>query len=92
MESRRLSPIHSIDTRRREFFYWATVMTTFALGTALGDMTAITFNLGYLSSGILFAVLIGAVTSAHYAGSGSWLWNIGINHGMQSWHSGLPTS
>ena len=26
--------IHAIDTRRRELFYWATVMATFALGTA----------------------------------------------------------
>lgn len=49
--------IHSISTPRREFFYWLTVMTTFALGTATGDMTAITLNLGYLTSGILFAVL-----------------------------------
>lgn len=50
--------IHSIDTHRRELFYWATVITTFALGTAAGDMTAITLHLGYLSSGILFAILI----------------------------------
>ncbi len=49
--------IHSIITPRRELFYWATVMATFALGTAAGDMTAVTFNLGYLTSGILFAVL-----------------------------------
>ena len=49
--------IHSIVTSRRELFYWAAVITTFALGTATGDMTAITFNLGYLTSGILFAVL-----------------------------------
>ena len=32
--------IHSITTRRREGFYWATVFATFALGTALGDFTA----------------------------------------------------
>ena len=38
-------------------FYWATVMATFALGTALGDLTAATFGLGYLLSGILFAAL-----------------------------------
>lgn len=50
--------IHSIRTRRREFFYWATVLTTFALGTATGDLTATTLHLGYFSSGILFAVLI----------------------------------
>jgi uncharacterized membrane-anchored protein len=49
--------IHSIVTPRRELFYWATVVATFALGTAAGDMTAVTFNLGYLNSGILFGVL-----------------------------------
>ncbi|HET9946474.1 MAG TPA: hypothetical protein VFQ63_00210 [Patescibacteria group bacterium] len=49
--------IHSITNPRRELFYWLTVITTFALGTALGDMTAVTLNLGYLDSGILFAVL-----------------------------------
>ena len=49
--------IHSITTRRRELFYWATIMATFALGTAVGDMTASTLKLGYLNSGILFAVL-----------------------------------
>ncbi len=50
--------IHSINSRRRECFYWATVITTFALGTAAGDLVAITFGLGYLSAGILFAGLI----------------------------------
>ncbi|MGH2465285.1 MAG: COG4705 family protein [Candidatus Limnocylindrales bacterium] len=49
--------IHRIDSRRRELFYWATVLTTFALGTATGDMTATTLRLGYLDSGILFAIL-----------------------------------
>ena len=49
--------IHSIYTPRREMFYWATVLATFALGTATGDMTAVTLHLGYLASGVLFAVL-----------------------------------
>ena len=49
--------IHSISTPRREIFYWLTVMATFAMGTATGDMTAITLNLGYFASGILFAIL-----------------------------------
>src|SRR5260221_7727598 len=49
--------IHSITNPRRELFYWAAVMATFALGTATGDMTAVTLHLGYLTSGILFAVL-----------------------------------
>lgn len=50
--------IHSINTRRREMFYWATVLATFALGTAAGDMTATTLGLGYFSSGLMFAGLI----------------------------------
>lgn len=50
--------IHSIRTRRRETFYWATVLATFALGTAVGDLTAGTLHWGYLPSGILFTVLI----------------------------------
>ena len=49
--------IHSIYTPRRELFYWATVMTTFALGTAAGDMTASTMGLGYFTSGVMFAFL-----------------------------------
>lgn len=49
--------IHHITTTRGELFYWATVVSTFALGTALGDLTATTFNLGYLNSAILFAIL-----------------------------------
>jgi uncharacterized membrane-anchored protein len=50
--------IHSIFNRRREIFYWGTVLATFALGTAAGDMTATTLGLGYLNSAILFAILI----------------------------------
>ena len=57
--------IHSITTRRRESFYWATVMTTFALGTAAGDMTATTFDWGYLGSAIAFTIAILAVWLAH---------------------------
>ena len=57
--------IHSIFTVRREIFYWLTVLATFALGTATGDLTATTLGLGYLSSGILFAVLIAIVGLSH---------------------------
>jgi hypothetical protein len=46
---------HSVVTPRREVFSWATVLSTFALGTVAGDMTALTFHLGYFSSGLLFA-------------------------------------
>ena len=50
--------IHSIDSARREVFYWAAVCATFAMGTALGDLTAITVHLGYLGSLVMFAVVI----------------------------------
>ena len=50
--------IHSITTRRREAFYWTTVLVTFALGTALGDLTATVWHLGFFWSGALFAALI----------------------------------
>jgi uncharacterized membrane-anchored protein len=50
--------IHSIDTPRREAFYWAAVVATFAMGTALGDFTATTLKLGYFPSATMFACLI----------------------------------
>jgi uncharacterized membrane-anchored protein len=50
--------IHSIDTARREAFYWAAVVATFAMGTAVGDLTAVTFHLGYFLSMVFFALVI----------------------------------
>ncbi|WP_432181623.1 COG4705 family protein [Streptomyces sp. NBC_00063] len=50
--------VHSITTRRRETFYWLTVMCSFALGTAMGDLTADTLGLGLVGSIALFGVAI----------------------------------
>jgi uncharacterized membrane-anchored protein len=50
--------IHTITTRRRESFYWAAVLATFALGTAAGDMTATAFHLGFFPSAMLFIAII----------------------------------
>lgn len=58
--------IHSVDTRRREGFYWAAVLTTFALGTAVGDFTAYTLNLGYFMSGVLFSAVIGVAAIVYW--------------------------
>jgi uncharacterized membrane-anchored protein len=52
--------IHSIYTSKRELFYWATVIVTFALGTATGDLTASNLHLGYFMSGVVFVLLIAA--------------------------------
>jgi uncharacterized membrane-anchored protein len=75
--------IHSITTWRREAFYWATVMATFALGTALGDLTAITLHLGYLTSGIVFAVVIAIPAVAH--------WRFGLNPILAFWFAYVVT-
>ena len=48
----------SIDTPRAEGFYWAAVLATFALGTAVGDLTADTWGWGNLASGLVFATVI----------------------------------
>ncbi|WP_201451764.1 COG4705 family protein [Rhodovarius lipocyclicus] len=58
--------IHTIVTRRREGFYWATILFTFALGTAAGDLVAERLALGYGLSAVMFGALIAAVTLAHY--------------------------
>lgn len=52
--------VHEITTGRREGFYWAAVMATFALGTAAGDLTATSLGLGWLGSGFLFLVVFAA--------------------------------
>jgi uncharacterized membrane-anchored protein len=69
--------IHSITTWRREAFYWATVMATFALGTALGDLTALTMNIGFFGSGVLFLVVIAIPLVAH--------WRLGMNSVLAFW-------
>jgi len=63
--SERSLSIHSIVTTRREAFYWVTVISTFALGTAAGDMAAITWHLGYLSAGLVFAAMMALPAAAY---------------------------
>jgi uncharacterized membrane-anchored protein len=75
--------IHSITTQRREAYYWATVFATFALGTALGDFTATSLNLGYLDSGILFTVIILIPALAR--------WKLGLNGIAAFWMSYIVT-
>ncbi len=75
--------IHSIHTRRRELFYWAAVLVTFALGTAAGDMTAFSLHLGFFVSGLLFAVLF-AIPAIGYR----WL---GLNGVLAFWAAYIVT-
>lgn len=59
--------IHTVATPRREAFYWGTVIATFALGTAAGDLTAATFGMGYLNSAILFSILFALPGLGYFA-------------------------
>lgn len=68
--------VHSITTARRERFYWATVLLTFGLGTALGDTTAQNLHLGFGWSIVLFGALI-LVPLA--------LWRGGVNAVLTFW-------
>jgi uncharacterized membrane-anchored protein len=74
---------HTIDTPRREAFYWAAVVATFAMGTALGDLTASTFGLGYFASGLLFAAVI-AIPAVGY-------WRLGWNAIFSFWFAYVAT-
>ena len=58
--------IHSILTKKRELFYWAAILFTFALGTAAGDLAAEGLDLGYATSAVMFGAMIAAVTLSFY--------------------------
>ena len=75
--------IHSITSERRELFYWAAVLATFALGTAAGDLTAVTFGLGFFASGLMFAAII-AIPAIGY-------WRFGMNSILAFWFAYVVT-
>lgn len=75
--SERTLSIHSITTPRREAFYWLAILFTFALGTAAGDLVSETYELGYLTAAVIFAVLLGLVAIAHYV--------LGVNAVLTFW-------
>lgn len=58
--------IHSIYTKQREWYYWAAILFTFALGTAAGDLFAESMNLGYANSALIFGGSIALVTMAYF--------------------------
>jgi uncharacterized membrane-anchored protein len=68
--------IHSIFTFRREAFYWLAVLFTFALGTAAGDLMAEALGLGYATTGIIIAVIVGIFALA---------WQLGLNPILAFW-------
>ncbi|MGF6772310.1 putative membrane-anchored protein [Paraburkholderia sp. GAS199] len=67
--SERTLSIHTIFTRRRELFYWAAILFTFALGTAAGDLATEALGLGFMIGTIIFAAAIALVAASYYAGA-----------------------
>lgn len=60
--------IHTIFTTRRELFYWAAVLFTFALGTAAGDLATEALGLGFMIGTVAFGALIALIGAIYYAG------------------------
>ena len=58
--------IHSIFTTRRELYYWAAILFTFAMGTSVGDLLAEKLDLGYGQAVIVFAAMIAVVALLHF--------------------------
>lgn len=63
--------IHDIVTRRRELFYWAAILCTFALGTAAGDLATEALHLGYARGALAFGTLIAISWAAWRLGAGA---------------------
>lgn len=74
--------IHSIFTKRREAFYWLTILFTFALGTAAGDLMAESLGLGYLVTGLIVCAVIACVTIS---------WRLGLNAVLAFWIAYIMT-
>lgn len=68
--------IHEIFTRRRELFYWAAILCTFALGTAAGDLATEALGLGFTWGAVSFGALIAITWAA---------WRLGGNAVLTFW-------
>lgn len=68
--------IHDIVSRKRELFYWAAILCTFALGTAAGDLATEALHLGFAWGAIAFGVLIALSYGA---------WRLGGNAVLTFW-------
>jgi uncharacterized membrane-anchored protein len=69
--SERTLSIHSIHTRRRESFYWLTILFTFALGTAAGDLLQEKTGWTLEALASLWAAAIATITAVHFMLKGS---------------------
>lgn len=58
--------VESVVSRRAEVFYWATILFSQTLGTALGDFLADSGGLGYAGGALVFAAALVVVAVLHF--------------------------
>lgn len=68
--------MHSINTTKREAFYWLAILFTFALGTASGDLMAESLGLGYLMTGLIVLTIVVITVIA---------WRLGLDSVLGFW-------
>jgi len=65
-KSEKTLSIHSINTVKRELFYWSAILFTFALGTGVGDQIAEGLGLGYWQALLIFAAAVAVFVGLYY--------------------------
>lgn len=75
--------MHSVQTAKREGFYWAAIFVTFALGTAAGDFLAEASGLGYFQSALAFGGAIALIAAAYFY--------LGLNEILAFWMAYILT-
>ena len=58
--------VETVSSPKAEMFYWVTIMFSQTLGTALGDWTADTAEMGYSGAALLFGGLLLVVVAAYF--------------------------
>ncbi len=58
--------VTTVNNPRVETFYWVTIMFSQTLGTALGDWTADSADLGYRGAAAIFGSLLAIVAACHF--------------------------
>jgi len=58
--------VETVSTPKAELFYWVTIMCSQTLGTALGDWTSDSMELGYLASAAIFGGVLVLLALAYW--------------------------
>ena len=58
--------VDTVSSPKSEMFYWITIMFSQTLGTALGDWTADTAELGYTGAALIFGSMLAIIAAAYF--------------------------